>query len=1014
MRDIPEYIEALKASEKLGPQVCWHSSFPAVPARYGETVRAWPKAMEGVLRELSIQGLYSHQAQAIDALRAGRNVMVATPTASGKSLIYSLPVIENFLRDPDARALFLFPLKALAQDQLASFQAMTGHWPESARPRAAVYDGDTSPHFRRKIRQAPPQVLLTNPEMLHLSLLPHHHLWTTLFAGLSLVVVDEVHTYRGILGSHMAQVFRRLQRITALYGAAPAFAFCSATIGNPGELASLLTGTEPETILESGAPQGKRHYLFMNPLESPSSVAIKLLRAALERNLRTIVYCQSRRMTELISLWASEHAGEHASRISAYRAGFLPEERREIEARMTSGELLAVISTSALELGIDIGSLDLCILVGYPGTVMATLQRGGRVGRSCRESAVILIAQEDALDQYIVRHAEDFFSRPPEKAVINPENPVILKRHLECAAAELPLRPDRLPDASWLRPDVISPEAKETVALLERQGLLLRSADGSELLAARKRPQRHVSLRGTGNTVSIETGQGELIGSVDGARALREAHPGAIYLHMGRHFEIHELDLASGRALARPFKPSWFTKARSQKDTEILRLDGSKRVAGIAVQRGRLKITETVTGYEKRAVKNRQLLGVAPLSLPSMVFETEGFWFQVPPSVQQCVEQARMHFMGSIHALEHAAIGILPLLVMADRNDFGGISTPMHLQTGRPTVFVYDGMPGGAGLSRAAFAMAEELFGHVLGAMADCPCELGCPSCVHSPKCGSGNRPIDKEGAIMLLRLMLETNITVREEAEAILAEPPSGLAPEAESSTGVVEVDAFPEAPLIPKPVLATEASPALSLKDMTTHGTTAGEAARAAAQSTGSGMEFVVLDVETRLSAAEVGGWHRADRMGVSVAVLYDSRTDSFTTYGQDAIPALAQVLETAPLVVGFNLLRFDYTVLEPHAPGFSFRRLPTLDMLQKVHERLSYRISLDNLAKNTLGSQKSADGLMALKWWKEQRLAEIEEYCRKDVCITRDLYLYGKKNGFLLFSNKAGQSVRVQADW
>ena len=1029
--------------------------------------------MEGVLRELSIQGLYSHQAQAIDALRAGRNVMVATPTASGKSLIYSLPVIENFLRDPDARALFLFPLKALAQDQLASFQAMTAHWPEEARPRAAVYDGDTSSHFRRKIRQDPPQVLLTNPEMLHLSLLPHHHLWTTLFAGLTLVVVDEVHTYRGILGSHMAQVFRRLQRITALYGASPAFAFCSATIGNPAELASLLTGTEPETILESGAPQGKRHYLFMNPLESPSSAAIKLLRSALERKLRTIVYCQSRRMTELISLWASEHAGEHANRISAYRAGFLPEERREIEARMNSGDLLAVISTSALELGIDIGSLDLCILVGYPGTVMATLQRGGRVGRSCRESAVILIAQEDALDQYIVRHAEDFFARPPEKAVINPENPVILQKHLECAAAELPLRPDRFPDASWLRPDVISQEAKETIERLERQGLLLRSADGSELLAARKRPQRHVSLRGSGNTVSIETEKGELIGSVDGARALREAHPGAIYLHMGRHFEIHELDLGSGRALARPFKPSWFTRARSQKDTEILRLDGSKRVAGIAVQRGRLKITETVTGYEKRTVKNRQLLGVAPLSLPAMVFETEGFWFQVPHSVQQRIEQARMHFMGSIHALEHAAIGILPLLVMADRNDFGGISTPMHLQTGRPTVFVYDGMPGGAGLSRAAFAMAGELFGHVLSVMADCPCELGCPSCVHSPKCGSGNRPIDKEGAITLLRLMLEANDTVREEAEVILAEPPSGLASESENETdtesltsgqvapGQVDLgqddprqifseravsrqtdsgqvvrkkadlnqstssrmlsnrmvpDAsgeLPEVPLFPKPVLSPEGLPALPVADMITHDTGTDETFRVMPPS-GSETEFVVLDVETRYSAAEVGGWHKAARMGVSVAVLYDSRTDSFTAYTQDEIPELARVLSDSPLVVGFNLLRFDYTVLEPHAPGFSFRRLPTLDMLQKVHERLSYRISLDNLAKATLGSQKNADGLMALKWWKEQRLKEIEEYCRKDVCITRDLYLYGKKNGFLLFSNKAGQCVRVPAGW
>lgn len=1002
--DIGEYIEALKASEKLGPQVCHHRILPERPARLAETRRPLPRAVEGILEALSIPGLYSHQAQAIDSLRAGRDVVAATPTASGKSLIYTLPVLEKFLHDPDARSLFLFPLKALAQDQLMAFNSMTAHWPEDARPLAATYDGDTSPHFRRKIRQNPPHALLTNPEMLHLSLLPHHHLWATLFAGLSYVVVDEVHTYRGILGSHMAQVFRRLQRVAALYGSSPCFAFCSATVGNPAELAGQLTGKEPDAVLESGAPQGRRHYVFINPLESPSSAAIKLLRSALSRKLRTIVYCQSRRMTELISLWAAEHAGEYADKISAYRAGFLPEERREIEARMSSGELLAVVSTSALELGIDVGALDLCILVGYPGTVMSTLQRGGRVGRSCRESAVILVAQEDALDQYIVRHAEDFFSRPPELAVINPDNPVILDRHLECAAAELPLRPNKRPDSEW-----INQPALERIAALERQGLLLRSADGAEILAARKRPQRHVSLRGSGATVSIEDGQGRLIGAVDGARALREAHPGSIYLHQGRHFEITELDLGAGRALARPFRPSWFTRTRSHKDTEILSLDAAKRVAGAAVQRGRLRITDTVTGYEKRASKNRQLLGVVPLDLPPMVFETEGFWLQIPKSAQERIEKARMHFMGAIHALEHAAIGILPLFVMADRNDFGGVSTPMHPQTGRPTVFIYDGMPGGAGLSTAAFHRADALFAQVRGLMAKCECELGCPSCVHSPKCGSGNRPIDKEGALNLLTAMLADDEHMREEAEAILAVPPSGLDKQPAPLSG----DAFFASGFTsPWPEAATRPIAQNAARDSRDAEIIVNMEKRTAMPPKEA--DFVVLDVETRHSAQEVGGWHKCARMGVSVAVLYDSRTDAFTAYSQDEIPQLAEVMAGSSLVVGFNLLRFDYTVLEPHAPGFSFRSLPMLDMLQEVHGQLSYRISLDNLAQATLGSPKSADGLQALKWWKEQKLAEIEEYCRKDVAITRDLYLYGKKNGYLLFTNKAGQAVRVRAPW
>lgn len=977
---IAEYVQALLASDKLSAQLAWHTILPAVEPVFGQTARPWPKAMVDILEDLSIPALYSHQAKGIDALRAGQDVVVATPTASGKSLVYTLPTLERFLYDPEGKSLFLFPLKALAQDQLASFQAMSAFWPESGRPRAAVYDGDTSQHFRRKIRANPPEVLITNPEMLHLSILPHHHLWTSFFAGLSLVVVDEAHTYRGVLGSHMAQLFRRFLRIAALYGSFPRFVFCSATVGNPVELAEKLTGAKPTPILESGAPQGKRHYLFMNPLASTSGLAIKLLKAALSRNLRTIVYCQSRRMTELISLWASEQSGKYAGRISAYRAGFLPEERREIEARMNSGELLAVISTSALELGIDIGTLDLCILAGYPGTVMATLQRGGRVGRTQQESAVILLANEDALDQYIVRNAADFFSRPAEKAVLNPENPVILERHLECAAAELPLRPDRRPDVDWVSPVVL-----RSLDNLEKQGLLLRSGDGNEFLAARKRPQRHISLRGSGNTVSIETGRGQLIGNVDGIRACRETHPGAIYLHLGEHYEIVNLDLPAGRALARPFRPAWYTRARSRKSTEILQVAESTRVAGLPLQWGRLRITEQVTGYEKRALKNRQLLGVVPLEMPEQVFETEGLWFQVPRVIQQRAEAAMIHFMGALHALEHAGIGMLPLLVMSDRNDFGGIAAPVHPQTGRPTVFIYDAISGGAGLSQAAFGQAADFFFHVRQLIADCPCETGCPSCVHSPKCGSGNRPIDKQGALFLLEALLEDSEKSRAEAEAVLTSVACGSEQIARSN--LPDLSAAHEPPINEQP---------MDIELQFTEN------------------EFVVLDVETRRSASEVGGWHRAEQMGVSVAVLFDSRTGLFSSYSQEQVPELATVLTAAPLVVGFNLLRFDYAVLAPHAPGFNFRSLSTLDMLAKIHEQLSYRVSLDNLAQATLNREKSGDGLQALRWWKEQRLAEIESYCRDDVAITRDLYLFGRQNGYLIFTNKAGKPVRVRACW
>lgn len=985
---VGEYIQALLASERFGRQVTYHRVLPEQDAVIAETQRPWPTAITGILKRRGVAGLFSHQAEAMDRIRAGRHVVVATPTASGKSLIYNLPVIEQYLLDPEARALYLFPLKALAQDQLAGFRALTEHWPEEARPAVAVYDGDTTPHFRRKIRRAPPAVLITNPEMLHLAVLPHHEQWTPFLAGLSHVVVDEAHTYRGVLGAHMAQVFRRLNRIAGRYGARPTYVFCTATVGNPGELAARLMGCEtlgtppPDTVSVSGAPQGARHFVFVNPEDSPSTAAIGMLKAALARGLRTIVYCRSRRMTELVSLWASGQSGQWRGRISAYRAGFLPEERRGIEARMASGELMAVITTSALELGIDIGNLDVCILVGYPGTIMSTLQRGGRVGRARQESAVILVAGEDALDQYFVRNPEDFFNRSPEQAVVNPENEVILKRHLECAAAEQPLTPQGT-DAPWLH----VPETARAITELEQRGLLLRSADGTQLLAARKRPQRHVDLRGSGETFTIEDTDGAVIGFVDGFRAWRETHPGAVYLHGGVSYVIVSLEPGSSTVRAEPARVAWFTRVRSSKSTEILETLATRQVGCTRVRLGRLRITETITGYEKRAVSGNRLLTIVPLDVPPHVFETEGLWFEIPDAVRLEVEGHFLHFMGSIHALEHGAIGMLPLLVLADRNDFGGISTPMHAQVGLPAVFIYDGLPGGAGLSRLAFDNAEELLRVTRAAVAGCSCEDGCPSCVHSPKCGSGNRPISKAGAMVLLEGLLRPGVCGEDDGALSAAE-----------GDGMMKDKTTP---ILGCPRLL----PAASLPGLAEG--TAHPAGREAPP------RYMVLDVETRRSAAEVGGWHRADKMGVSVAVLYDARDDSYRVYEQEELPDMFARLRQADSVIGFNIERFDYAVLQPFA-GYRLRELPTLDLLARVKERLSYRLSLDNLAQATLGVPKSADGLQALQWWKEGNLEAISVYCRKDVEITRRIYLYGLEHGFLLFTNKAGQKVRVPVNF
>jgi len=955
--DVAAYVDALLDSERLGRLVVCHRVFPATPPAYAAPSRPFPRPLADLLARRGIDRLYAHQARAIDLVRAGRHVAVATPTASGKTLTYLLPVLEEVIRNPDSRAIFLYPLKALAQDQKKAIDELTAALPPSARPTCAIYDGDTTSHFRRKIRDNPPQILITNPEMLHLSLLPGHESWSTLFAGLSHVVVDEMHTYRGVMGSHMAHVFRRLLRVCARFGASPGFIFCSATIGNPGELAASLTGLPVETVTTSGAPAGARHFLFINPEQSAATTAVMLLAAALKRGLRTIVYTQSRKMTELISLWIGERAGPYAARVSAYRSGFLPEERRSIEAAMASGELLAVVSTSALELGIDIGGLDLCILCGYPGSVMSAWQRGGRVGRALRESAVVMIAGEDALDQYFMRHPDDFFDRPPECAVINPDNPVIAARHLECAAAELPLVSGE--------PFCASPAMRQAMAVLEAKGLLLRSKDGGRIFAARKRPHRDINLRGTGGQFTIEA-DGAVIGRIDEMRAYKETHPGAVYIHRGVSYLVEALEIPERRVRVVPGKVDYYTRARGQKATEILEVLDETDVRGTPVFLGRLKVTETVTGYERRAVHGGQLLSIVPLDLPPMVFETEGLWWVIPLPVQEELDRRLFHFMGAIHAMEHAMIGILPLLVLTDRNDLGGISIPLHPQVGRACVFIYDGTPGGVGLARLAFAKAEEALSRTLAVVAGCPCETGCPSCVQSPKCGSGNRPIDKVACRFLLEVLMSGKLP-----EETSCRPECNEQPQADETT------APPAAPAAAAPV------------------------------------RFGVLDVETRRAAAEVGGWGNAHKMGVSVAVLYDSGIDDFRVYRQEELPRLYADLARCDLVVGFNINRFDYKVLAGAAP-FDPELYPTLDILERVHERLGYRLSLDTLAKATLGARKSADGLQALAWWKEGRLDEIITYCTQDVAVTRDLYRFGRDNGYLLFDNKAGKTVRLPVTW
>ncbi|MFW6333635.1 MAG: DEAD/DEAH box helicase [Desulfosalsimonas sp.] len=962
---IHEYINSLKRSVQFGSQVVYHTALDEAPAKYADKR---PGGMiSGVLEEAGIDALYTHQQQALDLIRKNRNVVVSTPTSSGKTLIYNLPVLERIMARPDARALYIFPLKALAQDQLRTFYEMAAGCRGFA-PGAAIYDGDTTAWRRKKIRQVPPNVILTNPEMLHLAILGHHEKWSEFLRCLEYVVIDEVHTYRGILGSHMAQVLRRFRRVCSLYGTEPVFVFSSATIGNPGALSSSLTGLDVEEIQDTGAPEGKRHLLFINPADSPAHTAIQLLKAALHRGLRTIVYCQSRKMTELIALWAGSQKGAFAGKISAYRAGFLAEERRDIEQKLLSGELLAVISTSALELGIDIGDLDLCILVGYPGTVMATRQRGGRVGRSGRDAAIIMIAGEDALDQYIMRHADSFLNMPPESAMINPDNTDLLEKHLVCAAAEHPLdENDAFFSGKMLKP---------CLEQLAKKGDLLCSEEGTIYYAASKQPHRHIDLRGSGARYNIIDGQtGENRGEADAFRAFRETHPGAIYLHLGETFRVDRLDPETRTVTVSKARPNYYTRVRASKQTEILEQYCRKKLGGTWVGFGRLRVTDQVTGYEKRQIKDRKRINIFPLDLPPQIFETEGIWFSVPGAVQEKTEHRQMHFMGGIHAVEHASIGICPLFVLCDRDDLAGISTPFHPQVKSAAVFIYDSFPGGIGLCRSAYARADQLLEQTLKVISDCECESGCPACVHSPKCGSGNRPIDKAAAGFILEAMMDSAaVSVGEEAES---------GEDKQRPEGIEQV--------------STERPPAAS------------RAQRPVKETAG----FGVLDIETQRSAEEVGGWTNARLMGISCAVLYDAGEDDFLVFRDHEIGLLVDRLKMLDLIVGFNVKRFDYQVLSGYVNA-SYSRLPTLDILEDVHAHLGYRLSLEHLARVNLGEPKSADGLQALRWWKEGRIEEIITYCKKDVEITRNLFLLGKQRGYLLFENKAAKKVRIPLNW
>jgi len=717
---------------------------PARDARFAPI----PEDLDQRVRDLlGFDALYEHQRATWDAARRGEHVIVTTGTASGKTLAFNLPVLDAVAREPKLRTLYLYPTKALAQDQARSLAAF-----KLPRTRAAIYDGDTPGDRRWQIRKWA-NLILTNPDMLHVGVLPHHDRWGDVLSNLRYVVVDEAHVYRGVFGSHVGNVLRRLRRLAQVYGAEPQFLLASATIANPGELAQRLLGLDVTVVGTDAAPRTERTIALWNPelldeelgtRASALGEASRLYAALVSRGLRTIVFVKSRRAAELIHRFTAERVEPAiAGRLAPYRAGYTPDQRRGIERRLMEGELLGVSATDALELGIDIGLLDCAICVGFPGTVASLRQQWGRAGRRGHGLA-LLIASEDALDQYFMREPDALLGRRVEAAILDHANPRVLDGHVRSAAFEAPIddadRPT-LGDAFVERAPHV-PELKQTPR--------------GWVWAGRDYPAARVPLRSTSPdaVTVVEQETGSVLGLVELERAYSTVHEGAVYLHLGEPYHVSALDLEQRAALVSPFSGDWYTMAKKETTTQILEERRRGRRLGLEVCFGGVAVTEQVVAYQRRRISTQETIDLIELDLPETQFETEAVWYLPEPQQLEGMEQL-WKLLGSLHAAEHAMIALLPLWAMCDRWDIGGLSTNLHFQTGRPTIFVYDGHAGGVGIAERGFEVFEGWTDDTARLLANCPCSQGCPSCVQSPKCGNLNEPLDKAGALGLLRRML-------------------------------------------------------------------------------------------------------------------------------------------------------------------------------------------------------------------------------------------------------------------
>jgi len=786
--DVERFLNRIQAQDFYAGQIEHVESLPERPGRFAIPASPLPAALAELLAFRGIDQLYAHQVEVLERARAGRDVVVVTGTASGKTLCYNLPILETVLEQTDARALYLFPTKALAQDQHKGLLELFAGSPEVIdRVRAGVFDGDTPVAQRRRI-QAESQLVLSNPDMLHASILPYHPKWARFFASLRYVVIDEIHTYRGILGANVAGVLRRLERVCEHYGSRPIFLAASATIANPGELAGKLVNREMDVVDGDGAPRGRKYFVLWNPSplgedrlarRSATDDAVLLMTEAMLDGAQALTFTRTRQAAELVHRYVQERLSANhsklAGQIRAYRGGYLPIERREIESELFSGNLRGVAATNALELGVDIGSLDVALLAGYPGTIASTWQQAGRSGRRHDESVAILLAGNDPVDQYLTRHPEYFFAQSPEHAVVDPENPYVLANHLQAAAFELPLSEADI--------DRFGPLAMPIAGVLSDSGTL--TAVGGEYFysGGSQNPAQRMSLRHmSDNTFSIvlkrdhaRPGKGpardhEVIANVDAISAPELVYPEAVYLHNGESYFVRELDLQGKVAYVERREMDYYTQAVLESS---VRIKQQRRQRGEIPQSllafGEVDVSWQTVAFKKIKFGTRENIGLGPVDILAQTLPTTALWLAPNDALRAELTAAGHRASEGMTGLRNLAMVVLPMVAMCDSRDLGGLVDSKNL--GRSTMILYDRYPGGLGYCEKGFARLEEVLAICREMVGECPCEEGCPSCVglpnlrpaiHSdPDLSRGYPMPDKGATIALLELLCSDRVVV-------------------------------------------------------------------------------------------------------------------------------------------------------------------------------------------------------------------------------------------------------------